>query len=303
MNNPNSKRDLRKGGMDQGGANNRSVFVLNDRRMVRRAGLPTWAALGVASALLVAAIPVSTAHAQPASGAPPQYSMDGDAQKVLAAMSTYLGGLKDFSVAYSASDEVVTPQGQKLQFLQSGEIVLQRPDKLYAIRRGATGTAEVFVDGKTLTLFAKKANAYVQIPAPSIDDAIVAVHNLGFDAPGADLLVAKPLDSATTDVTKGAHVGMTTIDGGEVHQLAFRGTDVDWQLWVAAGDRPLPIRYVIATKAISGEPEYTLHLRDWNVAPQIDPGRFTFTPPPGARQLDPSKITADAIGDITIKGE
>ena len=25
----------------------------------------------------------------------------------------------------------------------------------------------------------------------------------------------------------------------EVHQLAFRGTDVDWQLWVTTGNKPL----------------------------------------------------------------
>ena len=232
-----------------------------------------------------------------------QGAVDHDAQSVLASMSNYLGSLKSFSIEYSSVDEIVTPEGQKLQFLHSGEIVMQRPDKLYAIRRGAAGTAEVFLDGKTLTLFAQKANAYLQLDAPSIDAAIVVVHNLGFDAPGADLLVSKPLDSATTDMTSGNHVGMTFIDGIEVHQLAFRGADVDWQLWVTTGDKPLPLRYVITTKAVSGAPEYTLQLRDWNVAPQVDAAQFAFVPPQGAKKLDPASVTVNAIGDMTIKGE
>ena len=77
-------------------------------------------------------------------------------------MSNYLGGLRSFSFEYSAVDEVVTPEGQKLQFIHSGEIMVQRPDRLHATRRGAAGTAEVFLDGKDLTLFGKRANAYLQ---------------------------------------------------------------------------------------------------------------------------------------------
>jgi hypothetical protein len=67
----------------------------------------------------------------------------------------------------------------------------------------------------------------LKLDASSIDAAIAVLHKLGADAPGADLLASKPLDSSTTDITSGARVGMTFIDGIEVHQLAFRGADVD----------------------------------------------------------------------------
>lgn len=247
-----------------------------------------------AAAILIALVPV---------GARAQNAVDPDAQSALAAMSNYLEGLRSFSVEYSAVDEVVTPEGQKLQFIHSGEIMVQRPDRLHATRRGAAGTAEVFLDGRALTLFGRGANAYLQLPASNIDAAIDGVRNLGFDAPGADLLASKPLDSSTTDMTSGAHIGMTFIDGVEVHQLAFRGADVDWQLWVTAGDKPLPVRYVITTKSISGAPQYTLQLRNWNSAPQIDAARYAFVPPQGARQLDPTSVTVNAVGDMTIKTE
>jgi len=254
----------------------------------------------LAKTVLVAAVAALCALAPSARAQP---AFDADSQSVLAAMSQYLGGLQSFSTDYVAVDEVVTTEGQKLQFLHSGEIVVQRPNKLYATRRGAAGVAELFLDGKALTLYSKNANAYLELDASSIDAATDVVHNFGFDAPGADLLASKPLDPSTTDVTSGAHIGMTSIDRGEVNQLAFRGTDVDWQLWVTAGDKPLPLRYVVTTKKITGAPEFTLQLRNWNTAPQIDPARFTFSPPAGAKKLDPASVTVNAIGDLTLKGK
>jgi hypothetical protein len=230
-----------------------------------------------------------------------QDAIDADARGVLDAMSAYLGGLPRFSVVYSAVDEVVTTDGQKIQFLHAGELTVRRSDRLRAMRQGAGGTAEMVLDGRELTLFGRQANAFLRLPASSIAAAVEAVHRLGFDAPGADLLAERPLDSATTDIVSGAHVGMTFIDGIEVHQLAFRGAEVDWQLWVTAGDRPLPLRYVITTKTIAGAPQYTLQLRNWNLTPQAEPASFTFAPPAGARQLDPSSVTVNAIGDMVAR--
>jgi hypothetical protein len=237
----------------------------------------------------------------PAPSARAQNAVDPDAQSVLAAMSNYLGGLRSFSVEYVAADEIITPEGQKLQFLHSGEFVVQRPDKLYALRRGAAGAAEIFLNDRRLTLFGRQANGFLEFPASSIDAAIDVVRNLGFDAPGADLLAQKPFDSSTTDMNSGDHIGMTFIDGVEVHQLAFRGVDVDWQLWVTTGDKPLPVRYVITSKSVTGAPQYTLQLRNWDSAAQIGAARFAFTPPQGVRQLDPTSVTVNAIGDLAIK--
>jgi hypothetical protein len=259
-----------------------------------------WSTLGRSAGVLAVAGLCALTTA-PDAGA--QNAVDPDAQSVLASMSHYLSGLKSFSVEYSAVDEVLTTSGQKLQFVHSGDIVGERPNHLFAIRRGAAGIAELFLDGKQLTLFSKGANVYLQWDARSIDNAIDVMHDLGFDAPGADLLGAKPLDSATTDMTSGAHIGMTFIDGIEVHQLAFRGADVDWQLWVTAGDKPLPVRYVITTKGAAGAPEFTLQLKNWKTAPQLDAKVFAFMPPQGSKKLDPSSVTVNSIGDLTIKAK
>ncbi len=230
-----------------------------------------------------------------------QTGVDADARAVLGAMSAHLGGLRSFSVEYAAVDEVVTTEGQKLQFLHSGTLLVKRPDRLHAVRRGAAGTAEMMLDGSSLVMVGRDAGVYLRLPAPTIAAAVEAVQRLGFDAPGADLLAERPMDGATTDITTGAHVGMTFIDGVEVHHLAFRGVEVDWQIWVTAGDRPLPLRYVILSKTVAGSPQYTLQLRNWTLSPAADPARFVFSPPAGARQIEPSSVTVNAIGDLVIR--
>ena len=99
----------------------------------------------------------------------------------------------------------------------------------------------------------------------------------------------------TEDATQGAYVGTGVIGGVECDHLAFRNPRVDWQLWVQKGDQPLPLKYVITTKWVTGAPQYSLRLRNWNVKPEIDAAMFTFTAPAGAKKLD--EIHADQIGE------
>jgi len=247
-------------------------------------------ALGIGAAtawLVLSGTPIAAA----------QETMDPDAASVLASMQTYLGGLQSFTAQYDVEIDTVGHQGEKLKFLSSGELVVERPGRLYASRKGAFANAEFFLDGTNVTIFGSRVKGYIQFPATTIDEAIDALRdNTGFDAPGADLLSGKPLDSTVTDMASGAHIGMTYVDGVEVHHLAFRGKTVDWQLWVKAGDQPLPLKYVITSKWVFGAPQYSLHISDWNVAPQIEAARFTFTPPAGAELL--SEVKVNDIGEF-----
>jgi hypothetical protein len=232
-----------------------------------------------------------------------QDAIDPEAQDVLSGMSGYLGSLQAFSVDFKVVDEIVSKNGEKLQFLSSGVVTLQRPNMLQVSRRGAAGDAELFLDGDSLVIEASAANAYFQLGASSIDAAVDALHELGFDAPGADLLVSSPLDSETTDLVSGTHLGMTFIDGVEVHHLAFRGEQVDWQLWVEADSTPLPLRYVVTTKWFTGAPQYALELSGWNTSPTTDTAKFEFVPPTGATELAPGSVQINEIGEIVIQGK
>jgi hypothetical protein len=120
--------------------------------------------------------------------------------------------------------------------------MLSRPDKLRATRTGGYTDVELVFDGKTLTLFGKHANAYVQVEAPgSVAELVECIRDRhSLDLPGADLLSTNAFEALMTDATDVRHIGHGVVDGVECDHIAVRTPDVDWQLWVERGTRPIP---------------------------------------------------------------
>jgi hypothetical protein len=106
----------------------------------------------------------------------------------------------------------------------------------------------------------------------------------------------------SSDLISGAHIGRGVIDGVECEHLAFRGRDTDWQIWVQLGDRPLPRKYVITSKAIAGAPEYSVLIKEWKTDVQPSADAFVFVPPAGAKKLDIHALSGlDEIPPETAK--
>ena len=230
-------------------------------------------------------------------GALAQETIEPDAQSVLQAMSDYLGGLQAFSADYEVDFDIIAKSGQKFKFVSSGDLIVQRPGQLRITRKGTIADLEFVLDGEFMTIYGRRVNGYIQLPASTIDEAIDRVRDdIGFDAPGADLISEVPLDTDVIDIESGIHVGMTDIGGVSVHHLAFRGDRVDWQLWVQDGEEPLPVKYVITSKWVTGAPEFSLQFSNWDVTPSIGPAVFTFTPPAGAKKY--SSFSIDDTGQI-----
>ncbi len=246
---------------------------------------------------LVLAIALAAGSAMGADG------VDPDADKILRSMSTYLGGLSAFSMSTDIDIEIVDLDGQKLELSAGAATVVQRPDKFNITRKGMFADAEFIFDGKTLTIHVKGENVYAQLESPgAIDDAIRTFEfETGLDAPGADFLFADSHSILAENVTQGAYLGVAHVNGVACHYLAFRQARVDWQLWVKTGDQPLPMKYVITSKWITGAPQYSLRFRDWNVAPRIDKNLFNFSTPEGAEKLE--TIPVDATGEIVVSEE
>jgi hypothetical protein len=228
--------------------------------------------------------------------------VDPQADQVLRSMSSYLGGLAAFTVKGDVDDELIDLDGQKIQLSASATLAVERPSRFHAHRKGPVADIEAIFDGETLTLHGKRLNVYTQIAAEgTIDDALNRLRTeTGLDAPAGDLFYADPFPGLMTDVTSGAYMGIAYVHGAECHHLAFRAAKVDWQIWVQTGDRPLPMKYVIASKWITGSPSYSVRFRDWDTAPAIEAERFKFVPPEGTKRLEEFPI--DVMGGLLIEG-
>jgi hypothetical protein len=211
-----------------------------------------------------------------------------DTDKILKAMSDYVTAQKNISISFDSDIEVLTADLQKIQFTSSGQVLLNRPDKLRVTRIGGYTDVELVYDGKTVTLLGKHLNAFAQADSPgSVDQVIDRIRDeSNISMPGADLLLSRVYDELTTDVLDAKHIGQGVIDGVECEHLAFRGPEIDWQLWVETGVRPIPRKYVITSKNVTGAPQYTLRIKEWKTDAPASADAFVFKAPAEAKKVE-----------------
>jgi hypothetical protein len=217
----------------------------------------------------------------------PAWSSEQDAKAILKAMSDYVGGQSTISFTFDSAIEVITPDMEKIQFTNSGELLLSRPDKLRARRIGGYADVELVFDGKTASILGRNLNGYIQFDAAGTVDQLIEALRAGHGValPGADLLLSQPYDALIAGVLEAKHLGRGVVDGIECEHLAFRNFDTDWQLWVEVGDRPVPKKLVITSKTINNAPQYTVTVNDWATGAEPVADAFVFSPPADAVTL------------------
>lgn len=208
-----------------------------------------------------------------------------EARAVVDRMTAYLQGLESFSISTDVTRDEVVALGYKLQNNEHSEITVQRPDKLRAEVTGDIRERTFVYDGDTLTMFAPEYAAFVRTDAPdSLGELIGTLLALGVEMPLIDVLHQGTVGTLTQLVRGGILVGQTRVNGVDCDHLAFRQADVDWQLWVERGARPLPRKILITTRYEFGDPQYQAVLT-WNLQPSIDSSTFAFAPPEGAVEI------------------
>jgi hypothetical protein len=224
-----------------------------------------------------------------------------EAKALLKAMSDYLAAQQTISLSYDNSFEVVSKDKQKLQAVASGKLEMSRPDKLRATRTGGFADIEMVYDGKTFTILGRDANIYAQAEvAGTVDQMVDEIRDKFHKSiPGADLLLSNVHDELMRDVTEVKDLGSGVIGGKECDHLAFRAKELDWQIWIAQGDRPHPCRYVITTTQVDMAPQYTLDVRDWKAGEEVAASDFGFKAPNGAKKLDTQELkTMKGLSDM-----
>jgi hypothetical protein len=234
-------------------------------------------AIAITGAALIGLGAVSEARADEAS-----------AKELLKKMSDYLAAQKAVSYGFDTNFEVVTKDEQKLALASSGTVTLNRPDKIRASRTGGFADVELVFDGKTLTVLGKNANAYSQVDVPGTIDHLVDELRETYKRPlpGADLVLSNVYDQLMPEVVDAKDLGSGVIAGAECDHLAFRTKEVDWQIWIAHGERPYPCRYVITSKQVAHGPQYSIQIRDWKTGDEVALDDFSFKDAADAKKID-----------------
>lgn len=210
------------------------------------------------------------------------------AKDILLRMANFLAKAQKFTININDSYDAVQATGQKLEFSASRKVIVSRPNGLKVEHEESHGDKQIVIyDGQNISVFSPNENLYAQTTKPGgIDEAIkYFLKDLNMRLPLAMLLVSQlpaELERRTESLD---YVEKTTMNGQPAHHLAGRTSTVDYQVWIAEGSKPLPLRVVLTYKNADGQPQFRAQLSDWNFGPKLGDADFTFTPPEGAKKI------------------
>ena len=227
----------------------------------------------------------AAAFATQALSQPP--AVDPAATQILQRMTAHLGSLQKFSVHTQNNLEDELDSGHRVDFDISADVTISRPNKLRAERKGDLVDQTFYYDGKTLTLYNPAEQVYATEPAPGTIEEMLdfARESLGLMVPVADLVYRNAFPLLIQDVTLAVVVGKSVIGGVKCDHLLFSRPGVDFQVWVAEGDQPLPYKYVVTDTGTSARLSISTVMSDWNSSPTVADSRFTFVPPKEAKLI------------------
>ncbi|MEN8752964.1 MAG: DUF2092 domain-containing protein [Desulfobacterales bacterium] len=214
-------------------------------------------------------------------------AVDPAATQILQRMTEYLGSLQQFSVHTQNTLEDELDSGHRIDYDISAKVIISRPNKLHAERKGDLTDQVFYYDGKTLTLYNPTDTVYATEAAPGTIEEVLDFtrESLGLMIPAADLIYRNAFPLLIQDVTLAKMVGKAVIGGVRCHHMLFSRPGVDFQVWIADSGQPLPYKYVVTDTGTSERISITTVMSDWNVAPAVGDARFTFVPPQGVKAI------------------
>ena len=235
---------------------------------------------------LAASAPLAATTRAPAKAAVAKAVVDPASIAALGRMSAYLRSVHAFQVVMTTQKDDVDVYGQLITLNGITTYRVRSPDAFNIYVNEPSKRRQYFYDGKTLTIYDPKSGYYTHFAAPATirDTLDMAAASFGVRVPLDDLFHWDQGDAQTSKLTSGHYVGVATLEGKYADQYAFRQAGVDWQIWIARGDKPVPLRVLIVASDDPARPQFQADLW-WKLDPQFAGGTFVFTPPPGAKSI------------------
>jgi hypothetical protein len=244
-------------------------------RISKRGG-GTW--LAIALALLAG--PARAEPPKPPAAVP-------QAEEVLRAMSKYLAKAKAFSYHGEIDFDQILPGGPKIRLSGAVDVAVARPGSLYVDYRDDVQDRLVWLEGGQATLVDPVGGTYAQVSGPKDIDGMVAKleKEYGVSLPLGDLAESDPHAVLTRGIGLAHYVGVHNVEGIFCHHVVLQSKDIDLQIWVEVGDKPLPRKLVFDYPNRVGEPQYTVSITEWSFAAP-KPALFVPKIPKGAGKVD-----------------
>ena len=214
--------------------------------------------------------------------------VDARAEELVRQMSELLASTKSFALEAEETYDEVPEHLPRTQLMNLRHVALRRPDRMAGDASGDALNRSFWYDGKTLSIHEKEQNTYATLPVPpTIDGTLDAIfERTGMVLPLADFVYEDVYARLMESVQRGVYLGIHRVGDVACHHLSFEQESIDWQIWIDAGEKPLPRKLVIAYKTEDEVPQYAVTIGKWNLNPEVPEELFKFEPPEGAERIE-----------------
>ncbi len=247
------------------------------------------AAIVLATAACTQPPPADTKGASKAEPAPAAAAgVEPRADDLVRQMSKVLAGAAAFTFEVEETWDEIPEHQPRTQLTTRRHAAVKRPNRFVGDATGDAMDRSFWYDGRTVTMLDKAQNTYATTSVPAtIDGALDAMfERTGLVVPLGDFVFDDAHGRLMQNVQRGVYLGLHNVGGVLSHHLAFEQELIDWQLWIDAGDQPVPRKLVIAYKAEPGVPQYAVTFHKWNLKADLAEDVFRFVRPEGATRME-----------------
>ena len=243
--------------------------------------------------LLLVCLVSSAAMADNPEGRKEIYVSDARARERLRESAQFVSQAQRFSLEASSSYDYLTDDGELIESGSSRTMTVRRPDRVRVDLTRRDGVQiQLAANGESITFMRLLDGAYARLDAPENLDGVVdlLIAKFGSHPPLADLLYSDLWGILKLRIDSASHLGESMIEGVMTDHLLFRNPDVDWEIWIEQGEKPLPRRLVVRYKNAPRSPTFRATIHRWNLKPKVRDKLFELEPAKGAKAVPFSEL-------------
>ena len=214
---------------------------------------------------------------------------------LLRGMSDFLAKQKGFSYHAEIEFDRLLPGGPKVRTAGAVDVAVQRPGSLAVDYRDDVSDRLLWFDKGKVTLLDPIAGTVAEVSGPKDIDGMVAKleKEKGVTLPLGEFAESNPAKVLGRGIDLAYYVGVGNVEGVHCHQILLQRGDLDMQIWIEMGEKPLPRKIVFEYPFKNGSPQFTASITEWTLeppkadvfVPKIPEGvgKVEFLPPGGGR--------------------
>ncbi len=222
------------------------------------------------------------------------------ARAILERSARFISAAERFHLEASVVFDIVDESGRSVEFGVERSLWVRRPDHVrIEVHPRSGGSLQVVADGKAITALRQPETAYAKRAVEGDLDAVVdfVIGELGARPPLVNFLYSDLWAVLKPRIASATVIGAETIDGVRCDHIAFWNPDVEWQIWIEQGQKPLPKRIVGRYKEQRGAPSFRATIRSWELDAKLEDKDFVLKIPKNAPELPMiDLVSKDAVG-------